>query len=727
MKQNFTPAAPRDPVADMMSVLYQTGHADHETGSPWENCLCAALLTLEPSCKTYRLLESMPYGKHGLDETGLLNTLAHLGYFARHTRQALRDIDPRLLPALFIDNNGRPSVVIEKSDETARLYMDSGIVTVNMAKGGSTMGTCWFFEKYDENRSAMSKFMRAGSGKSWFRAVLSRFKGTLIQVLVSGLMINLIALGTPLFIILIYGRVIASGSADTLPMLALGMAITIVLEFFFRRSRSKALSWLAARMDNIVGNRIFAHLVGLPAELIERASVAAQIARIKTFESVRDFFSGSVFLSMMEIPYVVLALLAMTAVAGKLVLVPLLIGCAYIGLFMMVHRKVKVVIRLAAKASSARQQFTIESFEKLRSIRSQGLTRLWQKKFRELSGHEMAAHFQLNWLGMVAETCAHTLTLMAAVLTIGLGVLMIWSGSMGTGALVASMILVWRILTPFYSMCTMIPRLEQLRNSIVQVNTLMDIDTEAMQGKTASRLPRMRGGIDFSHVTFRYNEKADPVLKGFTMTVKPGDTVIVTGENGSGKSTLLKLLKSLYKVSEGSLLIDGFDIRQLDAPDLRRQIAYVPQNPDFYNGTIIENMRVGNPLATEEDIMNALDMADARADIEALSDGIHTVIGRYGSTALQSGLQTKLSLARAYLHPAQIMLIDEIPNTLLSGRLGKNLREYMISIKGRRTCIMVSYREDFMRIADTVAVLKRGEPAQIGVHKDIIQKLTEAA
>ena len=157
-------------------------------------------------------------------------------------------------------------------------------------------------------------------------------------------------------------------------------------------------------MDNIVGNRIFAHLIGLPPVLIERASVAAQVARIKTFESVRDFFSGSVFLSMLELPFVAIAALAIYAVAGPLVLVPVAMVACYALLFWIVHKKVKVLIRLAAKTSSARQQFAIETFEKIQGVRGNGLSKIWESKFRDLSGREMVAHFKLNWIGLIAPT-----------------------------------------------------------------------------------------------------------------------------------------------------------------------------------------------------------------------------------------------------------------------------------------------------------------------------------
>jgi ABC-type bacteriocin/lantibiotic exporter with double-glycine peptidase domain len=723
MKTQFTPTTARDPIAEMIGTLTASGRIkEKDQDSEWINCLCALTLTLEPPCKTYRFLEAIPYSRHSLDNVDVLNTMANLGYFAQSSQQKLEDIDPRLLPSFFIDHFGKPSVIIEKGEENTRVFRNNQIETLSTRDITTIFGTSWFFQHYDENKTDTSKFMRGGSGFSWFRAVLTRFKGTLGQIFLSGLFINIIALAIPLFIILIYSRVIGSVSVGTLPMLAVGMALAIGLEYCFRRIRSQSLSWLAGRMDNIVGNRIFSHLIGLPPDLIERASVAAQIARIKTFESVRDFFSGSVFLSMMEIPYVILSLAAIYAIAGKLVFVPLAMVAAYVLLFWVAHRRIKSIIRLAAKTSSARQQFTIETFEKIRGIRSYGMSKLWQEKFRTLSGQEMMAHFHLNFLGMISETIAHSLTVLSAIFTVGFGVHLIWSGQIGTGALVATMILVWRVLTPFYSMCTMIPRLEQLRNSVMQVNTLMDLNTEAIDARVAARLPRMRGQVFFNHTLFRYNEKSDPVFHDLTFEARAGDLVIITGENGAGKTTILKLVKGLYKASEGSVQIDGFDIRQLDAPDLRRQIAYVPQQTDFFYASIAENLRAGNPLATDEDIRRALDLADASEEVMALSHGVDTIIGRSGKLPLSSMFMAKLSLARAYLHRAPLILIDELPNTLLGGRAGKNLKDYLARNKGSKTCLMVTYRDDFIRIADTVILLQRGEKPITGTPSDIIDK-----
>lgn len=713
------------PVLNMLGLLAKTGRNNFNEQSAWEVCLCALILKLEPNCKVQRLLEALPSQAAAMDELDFLNTMAHLGYYCRPADSALKDIDERLLPGVFIPGQGGPCIVLDRdSEKNLRFYDPVSRMISHVPSSFDREGKVWFFQKHDEHRAPTSKFMRKGSGHGWFRALLGRFRGTFAQIMITGFILNLIALATPLFIMLVYDRVIAAGSIDTLPMLVLGVLIAIGLEWKLRDIRSTGLSWLAGRLDNIVANKIFAHLTGLSPDLIEKASVAAQIARIKTFEAVRDFFSGSVFLSLLEAPYIFIAVIAIACIAGPLVLVPVFMVMAYLALFIIIRHKVKTSIRLAAKASSARQQFVIETFEKLEGIRGHGLGRKWQEKFRHLSGREMMAHFDLGWLGMVAETCAHTLTILSAVATIGFGVHMIWADAMSAGALVATMILVWRILTPFYSLCTMIPRLEQLRNSIMQVDDLMDIDTEAEEAKSYSRLQKLKGAVSFHNVSFRYSDGTDDVFAGLSFEARPGDLIAITGSNGTGKSTILKLIKSLHRASNGIVRIDGFDIRQLDAPYLRCQIAYVPKVPHFFDGSIIENMRLSNPMASEDDVQKALELADVWEDVQKLPQGLHTIIGMHGAITLTSSLSSRLSLARAYLHPAAILLIDALPNTLLSGRTGENLKEYLASIKGKRTVILCAYREDYLKLADTIVWLRGFEAPVSGGKGQILDKVS---
>lgn len=685
----------------------------------WRESLCMLITTLDPRCKMFRISESMPYNIPAFDSLSFLDVMANLGYYARSEKMRLADVDSRLLPCLFIPENepDRPCIIMTSE----RIFCGRRKKIVRMPRN-NIRGTFWFFELYQEEKSETSKNIRAGTGYKWFRALTSRFGGTLSCILLSGLVLNLIALAAPLFIMLVYDRVISAAAPNILPMLAFGAAMAAALEWMLRSVRSKNLSWLAGRIGNIVSNRVFDQLVHLSPGYIERASVPSQVARIKTFESVRDFFSGSVFLSLLELPFVVIALAVIGIIAGPLVLVPVTVAFVYMALFLTVWRHVRVSIRTAAKAGSARQQFLMETVNKMEAIRGSDLTEAWQKKFRDLSAREAVTSFRLAWLGMVGEVLAHGLTVLSAVAVIGFGVGMVWAGTISTGALVATMILVWRVLSPFYSLCTMIPRLDQLRNSIRQVNQLMELDTEQATHRYSARLNKIKGRISFVNVGIRYSMDEDPILAGLSFEAMPGDIVAVTGRNGTGKTTLLKMVKGMYTPQVGSIRIDGFDLRQLDPVDLRRRVAYVPQESSFFYGTIAENLRFANPLASDREVEIALAQAGVLDDIRRMPQGINTLIGHSG-IKLSSSLELRLAMVRAYLHDAPILLIDELPNSLLNDEAGKFMRDNLLRHKKARTTIIVTHREDFMSMADTIVVLRRNLPPQAGPRQFMLNEI----
>ncbi|AEP09543.1 peptidase domain-containing ABC transporter [Micavibrio aeruginosavorus] len=710
----------------LMQRLQETTWSGQNRGvhqGAWERSLCMTLLAIDPDIKFHRIAESLSAPERQMDRVDFMNTMANLGFRASTFETSINNVDDRVKPCLFIPDGETetPFVVLQGS----RIYdgEQHRMKDTNGKRGGMS-GKAIKFTPYDESFEYTSKFMRKGTGHSWFRALLTRFSGTIWQIMATGIVLNLIALSTPLFIMMVYDRVVSAHALETLPMLTAGVMIAIAAEWMLRTIRSHGLSWLGGRLDNIVSNRIFEHLMNLSPSYIERAPIPSQVARIKTFESVRDFFSGSAFLSVLEMPFMLIALLAIAFIAGPLALVPVFMMALYAVLAYVTWQRVKVVIRLAAKASSARQQFALDTFDKLEDIRANGLQNIWMEKFRDLSGREAMAQFRLAWAGNIGETLGHAITILSAVAVVYFGTHLIWDGVMTTGALVASMILVWRVLTPFYSLCTMVPRLEQLRNSVRQINTLVDIDTEDQTNRNSARPGHMRGRVTFINAGLKYEQDQNPVFAGLTFDVKPGEICAITGENGAGKTSVLKLIKKMYIPQAGSIRIDGFDIRQLDYGDLRRNIAYVPQTPEFFYGSIADNIRFANPLATDKEINMALEQAGILGEVQNLHSGLNTKIGQGpDAISLPSAMAIRLGLVRAYLHEAPILLIDELPNSLLNDEAGQFLHETIIRAHGHQTVFMVTYRRDYLEMADTIVLLRRGLQPQAGAGPIMMERL----
>jgi ATP-binding cassette, subfamily C, bacterial LapB len=221
-------------------------------------------------------------------------------------------------------------------------------------------------------------------------------------------------------------------------------------------------------------------------------------------------------------------------------------------------------------------------------------------------------------------------------------------------------------------------------------------------------------------VSFRYSLNVDPALVGMEFTAKPGELIAITGPNGGGKSTLFKLLLGMYQPQAGSILIDGADLRQLDPIELRRLIGYAPQDAQFFRATISQNMRLAKPDATDTEIRQALDMAGALEEVLALPKGLEDRIGDGFSEQLPASLRQKLSLARAYLTGAPILLLDE-PGAGLDDYGDQRFMQTLQALKGKSTVFFISHRPSHIKLADTVLIFDRGYLRAAGQPSDLFK------
>lgn len=695
----------------------------------YESAMVCLAVELDLPITQSTLCDYIPHGRKQLERIDLLNTLANLGYLGHQIKLTANLLDNRLFPCLYIPCNKAPLVILSKQKEKNKnmltVYDCTMERVITLAEDEIKPGIAFVFTKESESPQPLSAEYMSASGFTWFRALLERFKGIFWQVFSVSIMINMVGIAVPIFVMLVYDRVIGSHSPETLTPLIVGACLALLSEAVLRFVRLRNLSWFSSRVDTIVGNHIFYQLVFMPITFTERASVSSQIARIKAFESIRDFFNGPLFLALIELPFTLLILGAIAIIAGKLAMVPLVIAGFYLVILFFTGNSLRTATRLSAKNHSLRQQMTFETFQKMHNIRASGIGEQWLEEYRKVSGKASLASFKAAFISSQVEVISHAMFVFAGLAIIYLGVMEILAGNITTGALIATTLLVWRVLTPFKILCNSMSRFEQVKNSVEQVNRLMAINTEEQDSQSHTRISQLKGGISFSKVGIRYNPKSDPVFTGLSFSAKPGDVVAITGGNGSGKSTILQLINGFYKPQAGNIRIDGLDIRQLDLIDLRKNIAYVPQVPHFFNGTVAENLRMADPLVNSQTIKVALNQVDAWEEICALPQGIETKIGIDGYQ-LPSGLSYKLNLARAYIKNTPLMVFDELPYALLNSSAGEAFRQTIDRWKGHRTVILVTHREDYIKLADTVILLATGEFPIIGDPELIIEAINKS-
>jgi ATP-binding cassette subfamily C protein/ATP-binding cassette subfamily C protein LapB len=415
---------------------------------------------------------------------------------------------------------------------------------------------------------------------------------------------------------------------------------------------------------------------------------------------------------LLELPLIVTSIVVIAVIAQPIVVVPV-IGLVCIGaigaLFIPAIQRAE---RQASSARAARDQLATEVIAKQRAIRATVVGTAFMERLRPLSARTALERNRTARLNTVLQSLLHGVLMATGLMTLFFGAEAVIDQRMTTGALVASMALVWRILVPAQMGCQSLPRVVQMRGTIAQVDRLMRAKSEdtATDARVADH--RFTSDIAVRRLSVRYNQEADPALLAVSMDVKPGEMVALIGPSGSGKSTLLKVMAGLLRPQAGTISFGGVEMRHLGPVEHRRNVGYLSQTTDLFHGTIAQNLRLARPDAPFQALRDACDRAAVLDEIDSLPDGFETVIGDEKSVSLSESFQQKLSIARIWLKDSPVMLLDE-PAQNLDMIGDAALTRELQSLKGHRTIFFVTHRPSATRLADRVFELKQGRVTEM--------------
>ncbi|MBF0358542.1 MAG: ATP-binding cassette domain-containing protein [Magnetococcales bacterium] len=684
--------------------------------SDFGSCMMPLLMSLGYRGDLRHVAEALPHFAETLDLTGLRNMMANLSYRSRQGRIDAAEVDARLMPCLFVPDLSGTMVLLKRTKD-AIIVFNGELSRLEKLPIRSLKGMAYFFDPIDIEE-LVSEQKRLG----WFRTVSQRFRKLIIYVMVVTFFITLLQVATPMFVMSVYDKVVGSRSITTLMGLLAGIGAVMLFDWLLRKIRIQMLMYIGARLDGIVSNAIFMRILSLPPHVTERAPIGAQVSRIKNFDSVRDFFTGPLMMVFFELPFTIIFFVVIMSLAGPVALIPLVTMALFVILWIVMMPMVTNQEAKSRRAVSKRQEFVVEALAKIRGIKYNGVEQIWQDRYRDLAAKAAMATFNTSLITALVNTISTVLVMGSGIATIGTGVFRVLDGEMTTGGLVATMILVWRVLAPIQSAFVAMTRLEQVRSSIGQIDGLMKVTPEREEFAVIDPLKKFKGMVSFIRVSIRYSPDAEPALMGVSFDIKPGEIVTVIGGNGSGKSTIVKLIAGIYVPQAGSIRIDGLDIRQMNQIELRHALAYVPQTCALFYGTIAQNLRLAYATASDQELEEACEAAGVLDEIKALPQGFWTRVGDQKATSLPSSMIQKISLARAYLKPAKIMLFDEPANTL-DWDSDQQFVKYIKSQRGKKTIFIVTHRPSHIKIADTVLFFQQGYLKLAGPPEKIIPQI----
>ena len=359
-----------------------------------------------------------------------------------------------------------------------------------------------------------------------------------------------------------------------------------------------------------------------------------------------------------------------------------------------------------------------ETLAGVRVIRAFVRTRHEEARFDEASLDLMDTSIRVNRLFAITLPSLMGIMNLSTVAILYFGAYRVESGAMPIGNLTAFLQYILQILFAIMTaviMFVMVPR------AAVSAGRIRDVlDTEPAIGDPLAPVsPERRGRVEFRDVEFRYPGAEEPVLRGISFEAKPGETTAIVGSTGSGKSTLINLLPRFYDATEGTVLVDGVDVRDMDRHDLWSRIGFVPQRAFLFGGTVASNVRYGDEGASDEAIWQTLEIAQAREFVEEMPGGLETPISQ-GGTTVSGGQRQRLAIARALARRPEIYVFDD-SFSALDYRTDARLRAALRRELGAATVIIVAQRVGTILNADRIVVLEDGGIAGIGTHDELMR------
>ena len=685
--------------------------------SPIAACLVELLDALRWRGEPRRVYEALPHFADTLEIGDLVRVFANLNYAAFSVKLTPDSLDPRLLPCLVVRKSASPIVVLRYEGQVFKVYDGVQRRVIGLARH-KIAGVAYFFAPAEEDGWNRTEDPQG----SWLGTFARRFHGPMWRMISVVWMNSLLALALPLFTLAIYDWVIPGGSVDALLLLGVGVSFVFAIDIALRALRLRHLAFTGGRIDNLMGTQAFQQLLHLPLALTERAPVGVQLARLRQFETIRDFFTGPLANVVFELPFTLVFIVALIWLGGELAWGPTILALTFILAALVVGPAMKRSAMASGDARSLKQAFLTEMIINLRPIKGLGAEDTWQERFRDLSARAAISGFRSAQLTSLVQTVAQALMISAGTATLIHGATLVAHDRMTVGSLVASMALTWRMLGPLQTGFLSVFGLEQMRQGAAQLNRLMRLKPERPPRRIATGHRTLNGEIAFQRVSMRYAQYGEPALMGIDFAAQPREVIAITGPSGAGKSTILKLVGGLYHAQAGAVLIDGIDIRQLDCAELRNVIAYLPQACHFFHGTIAQNLRLAEPTASDDALIEAARDAGVLDDILALPQGFDTRLDHKLRPHLPSGFLQRLMLARTYVRYSCVYLFDEPIKTLDAAGEAAFVRK-LGELRQHATVVLVTHRRNHIELADRVLYMEAGRILLAGPPHEVLARL----
>ena len=558
------------------------------------------------------------------------------------------------------------------------------------------------------------------TGRNWFWATFWKNKTLYTEVVIAALMINMFGLASSIFIMNVYDRVVPNSAFDTLYAMSAGIFIVFLFDFMLRNLRAHFLDHAGRRADVKISGMLFEQIMGMT--MTARPPSAGILAsNMKEFETLRDFFTSATMVALIDLPFVFVFIAVIALIGGPIAFVPLAAIPLIVGMGFYMQKPLSKVTKASMHESALKNALLFETIIGLETIKVQAAEGHTQRNWEELTDKASRTAVKSRQLSAFAQNWAMLIQQLASVGIVFVGVFMIAEGTVTMGALIASVILSGRVMGPLAQVAGLMTRLNQSNEALNQLDDLMKKPVERPFGKHFVSLHDVRGGVEFRDVVFNYPNQETPSLNHISFSIKPGERIGIIGAVGSGKTTIERLLLNLYEPAEGSVQIDGTDVRQINPGDLRRNVGAVQQSPQLFFGSVRDNITMGHETAPDSAVMKAAELSGVLEFLKDSSAGLDTQVGERGE-ALSGGQRQAVAIARALLYDPPILVLDE-PTASMDPASENRLRKRLEVLCQNKTTILITHKGAMLSMVDKLILIDRGRIVAFGPKDEVVRKL----